>query len=398
MKFIADLHLHSKYSRAVSKDMTIPNLALWGEKKGIKVLGTSDWTHPLWLKELKRDLRPAEQGLFKHKDFDTRFLLSVEISQIYKKNNKVRKIHNLVFAPDFETVDKINAKLNKIGNLKSDGRPILGLDSEELLKTILDVDENCMLIPAHIWTPWFSLFGSRSGFDSIKECFGENSKYIYAIETGLSSDPPMNWRIKDLNNITILSFGDAHSLPKLGREATVFNCQLNYKSIINSIKNNKIIETLEFFPEEGKYHYDGHRDCDICFSPAETKKHKNICPKCGKELVIGVMNRVDELASQESKQRKHKGFRSLIPLQEVLSEVYGVGVQSKKVQNAYEELIKKDNEFDILLNKQIPGQLGLALKKMRKGDINISPGFDGEFGVVKIFSDKERQKEQKKLL
>lgn len=392
MKFIADLHLHSKYSRAVSPEMIIPNLALWGEKKGIKVLGTGDWTHPEWLKELKRDLRPAEPGLFKFKKYYTRFLLSTEISSIYKKDNKVRKIHNLVFAPDFKSVDKINGKLNKIGNLKSDGRPILGLDSEELLKIVLGVNENCILVPAHIWTPWFSLFGSRSGFDSIKECFGENSKYIYAIETGLSSDPAMNWRIKDLNNITILSFGDAHSLPKLGREATVFNCKLDYFSIIKSIKNNKIVETLEFFPEEGKYYYDGHRDCGICFAPEQTKKHKNICPKCGKELVVGVMNRVQELANQSAKQRKHAPLRSLIPLQEILSEVYGVGVNSKRVQSAYEELVEGDHEFNILLNKKMSGRLGLALERMRVGDINISPGFDGEFGKIKIFNKDDNKK------
>lgn len=389
MKFIADLHLHSKYSRAVSQQMTIPNLALWGEKKGIKVLGTGDWTHPQWLKELKRDLEPAEAGLFIYNN--TRFLLSTEISLIYKRLGKVRKVHHIIFAPDFKTVDKINKKLNKIGNLKSDGRPILGLDSEELLKIILE--HKGFLIPAHIWTPWFSMFGSRSGFDSIEECFGKLSKYIYAIETGLSSDPPMNWRIKDLDDRAIVSFGDAHSLPKLGREATIFNCDLSYKSIINNIKNNKISETLEFFPEEGKYHYDGHRLCKVSFSPQETKKHHRRCPKCGKELVIGVMNRVDELASRKPQQKNHAPFRYLIPLQEILSEVYQVGVNSKKVQNAYNELIKNNSEFDILLNKKVSGRLGLALEKMRQGDINIRPGFDGEFGIVKIFNNKDEKTE-----
>jgi len=389
MKFIADLHLHSKYSRAVSRAMTIPNLAFWGEKKGIQVLATGDWTHPLWLSELKRDLAPAEPGLFRYKNSKTRFLLATEISQIYKKSGQVRKIHNLIFAPNFKIAENINVRLSKIGNLKSDGRPILGLDSEELLKIILDINEDCLLIPAHIWTPWFSLFGSRSGFNQIAECFGKYAQYIYAVETGLSSDPIMNWRIKELNNKAIVSFGDAHSLSKLGREATVFNCSLSYSAIITAIKKKQISETLEFFPQEGKYHYDGHRLCGIGFSPEESRKHKNICPKCKKELVIGVMNRVEELSDQPPDPRSHSGFRYLIPLLEILSEVYGLGINSRKVQTAYEELTKEDNEFDILLNKDFPGRLGEALKKMRNGEVNIAPGFDGQFGKIKIFSAPE---------
>jgi len=304
MRFIADLHIHSKYSRATSRDMDVENLNKWAKIKGVKVLGTGDFTHPLWLKELKQKLESAEPGLFRmkkkgksslidndwlpnnnHNDEGTRFLLTSEISCIYSKNNRTRKIHIVVLAPDFSTVEKINTRLGWIGNLKSDGRPILGLDAKELAKIVLNTSQDCFIIPAHMYTPWFSLFGANSGFDSLEECFEEYAKYIHAGETGLSSDPAHSWRNSSLDRITLVSNSDAHSPSKIGREANLFDTDLTYPAIVEAIKSkdpNKFLETVEFFPEEGKYHYDGHRNCQICLTPQESKKIKNICPKCGK--------------------------------------------------------------------------------------------------------------------
>ena len=395
--FIADLHIHSKYSRATSRSMDIPNIAKYAKIKGIDLVAAPDWTHPKFFKELKKYLKPLGNGLFKYNK--THFLLSTEISSIYKKGDKTRKIHNLVLAPSLEIVDKINKKLNKIGNLKSDGRPILGLDARNLAEIVLSTSSDCMIIPAHVWTPWFSLFGANSGFDSIEECFEDYAKYIYALETGLSSDPGMNRRLSALDKITLISNSDAHSMAKLGREANIFNCQLNYKSIFNAIKNNKIIKTFEFFPEEGKYHFDGHRNCQICFSPEQTKKHKNICPKCGKQLTIGVAHRVGDLADRIMPIKKTP-FKRIIPLQEIISEALGVGPNTKTVQTEYDKLIKNFNtEFNILLNAKIEDLqkiaqplVAIGIKRMREGKVYIAPGFDGEFGKVSIFNKDEQQK------
>ncbi|MFH1392680.1 MAG: endonuclease Q family protein [bacterium] len=420
-RFIADLHIHSKYSRATSRNMNIPNIAKWAKIKGIDLIAAPDWTHGEWFKELKRDLKPLGNGLFEYnmseaniKRFPSRargsynqikFILVTELSCIYKKHDKVRKIHNLVFAPSFEIVDKINKNLGKNFNLKSDGRPILGLDAKNLLEIILTISKECLVVPAHAWTPWFSLFGSHSGFDSIEECFEEYSKYIYAIETGLSSDPAMNRRLSCLDKITLISNSDAHSPAKLGREANIFNCKLNYKSIINAIKKNKIIKTLEFFPEEGKYHFDGHRSCGVCLSPEQAKKYKNICPKCGKLLTIGVMHRVDDLADR----RNYQGsvlFKRLIPLQEIIAEALKVGVDTKTVALEYEKLIKKfKNEFDILLNikteeleKVAEPLVALGIKRVRQGKVHIKPGYDGEFGKVSIFGRESKEFNKQKSL
>jgi len=372
--------------------MDIPNIAKWAKIKGIDLVAAPDWTHPKFLRELKKDLRPSGNGLFKHSD--VHFLLCTEISSIYKKGDKTRKIHNLILAPSFEVVQKINKKLSKIGNLKSDGRPILGLDAKNLLEIVLTASKDCLVIPAHVWTPWFSLFGANSGFDSIEECFEEYSKHIYAMETGLSSDPDMNRKWSALDNITLISNSDAHSPSKLGREANIFNCDLNYKTIINAIKKNKIIKTLEFFPEEGKYHFDGHRNCNICLSPSK----KTICPKCNKPLTIGVLHRVLDLADR--KRPKKSNFKHLVPLQEILSEVFGVGPNTKTVNTEYEKLIKEfGSEFNVLLEASVPGVIGQAIKRVRQGKVLIKPGFDGEFGKVSIFTDKEREefKKQKSL-
>jgi len=433
MKFVADLHIHSKYSRATSKDMTLEELDRWADDKGIQVMATGDFTHPAWFDEIKEKLEPAEQGLFKLKPqykrktikgtlSETRFFLSTEISSIYSRpitsgGTKCYRIHNLIFAPDIETVEKINVQLGWIGNLKSDGRPILGLDARELAKIVFNTNAKAAIVPAHAWTPWFSIFGSMSGFDSIEECFGEYAKNIFAIETGLSSDPLMNWRLSKLDNIALISNSDSHSFQRIGRESNIFDTEVSYSGIIEAIKSGapkfngvrKFVATIEFFPEEGKYHFDGHRLCGIVFSPEESKKHKDICPKCGKKLTIGVMNRVEKLADRKIISSETKGFYqsydnrvpfyNLIPLDEIIAEVYGLGVASKKVKEEYINLIKNfGSELKILLEIKDEELKGLADEKIRQGikavrekRLKIRPGYDGEYGKVEIFSEEEKE-------
>ncbi|MCX6720145.1 MAG: endonuclease Q family protein [Candidatus Staskawiczbacteria bacterium] len=407
MRFIGDFHIHSKYSRAVSPLMDLENLDRWAIIKGIKVLGTGDFTHPKWLEHIKEKLSPAEPGLFLLRGYGspTRFILTSEISCIYKKNGKVRKVHIIILAPSLEVVEKINAKLNQIGNLHSDGRPILGLDAKDLAKIVLDVDENCLVIPAHAWTPWFSVFGSKSGFNSLEECFDEYTKYIYAIETGLSSDPAMNWRLSQLDNITLISNSDSHSPQKIGREANVFNTDLSYDGIATAIKTGnptsprlrgaRLLYTVEFFPEEGKYHYDGHRLCDLSLSPNQSKKYNNVCPKCGKPLVIGVLNRVGELADRPEGfvPKNAIPFKSLIPLNEIIAESIGVSTASKKVGEYYNKMIKNlGNEFKILLDlsqkeieKESSPEIAEGIIRVREGKVIVDPGYDGVYGKIKIF-------------
>jgi len=416
MSFIADFHIHSKYSRATSHDMDLESLDKWAKIKGIKVLGTGDFTHPEWLKNLKSKLEPAEPGLYNLKsqisnlksEDKTKFILTSEISCIYSKKNKVRKIHIIVFAPSFEAVDKINAQLGWIGNLKSDGRPILGLDAKELTKIVLNISGDCLVVCSHAWTPWFSVFGSRSGFDSLEECFDEYSKYIYAIETGLSSSPEMNWRLSALDKITLISNSDAHSAQKIGREANVFDTEISYPAITEAIKTKnpqKFLYTVEFFPEEGKYHYDGHRLCNISLSPEESKKYNNICPNCGKLLTIGVLNRVAELADrpQGFKPQNAIPFKSLIPLAEIIADCLGVLPGAKQVEKEYKNLIEKfDNEFEILLNASRSNLENVTLpeiaegsERVREGKISILPGYDGVYGKIKIFSKEEKKSSSK---
>ncbi|KKR89209.1 MAG: UvrD/REP helicase family protein [Candidatus Wolfebacteria bacterium GW2011_GWA2_42_10] len=416
MKFIADLHIHSKYSRATSPNMVLEELDRWADDKGILVMGTGDFTHPKWFKEIKEKLEPAEPGLFKLKPqykkktfketlAETRFLLSVEISGIYKKNGKVRRIHNLIFSPNIKIAEEINSQLGKIGNLKSDGRPILGLDSERLAEIIFNINSEAAIIPAHAWTPWFSIFGSMSGFDSIEECFGKYADKIFAIETGLSSDPAMNWQLSKLDNIALISNSDSHSLEKIGREANIFDTKLSYKGIIDAIKSGapKFVATIEFFPEEGKYHYDGHRNCDVIFHPDETAKHNGICPVCKKPLVIGVMNRVAKLADKknlkieiENNIRKYDDFTpyyNLVALRTIIAEAFAVGPTSKKVKAEYEKLVKIfGNELKILMEtdyddlKSAAGvKIAEGVKRVKEGKLKIRPGYDGEYGEVKIF-------------
>ena len=408
MRFIADLHIHSRYSRATSRDMSPEAIWKWAQLKGISVVGTGDFTHPEWIKELREKLEPAGNGLFKLKNkfrpdgipdscrANVFFPLSAEISCIYSKNEKLRKIHSIILAPDFESVLKINNELSKIGNLSADGRPILGMDAKHLLKIVIDSSTDAMLVPAHAWTPHFSVFGSASGFDSLEECFEYLTPNIHAIETGLSSDPKMNWRLSALDRITLISNSDAHSATKIGREANIFDTEVSYVSIIKAIKTKKgFVGTIEFFPEEGKYHFDGHRSCDVSFSPAETKKHNYLCPVCKKKVTVGVMHRVEELADRKEgfKPPGSPSFYSIIPLPEIIAETLKVGANSKKVNNEYFKLLEKlGNEFRILMDTSLKDieetgstLLMEAISRMRAGNVHIAPGFDGEYGKVKIF-------------
>ena len=411
MFFYADLHIHSKYSRATSKDCNLEQLALWAQKKGLNVISTGDFTHPAWFKEINEKLIPDGNGAYRLRpeiekqvfinDSPVRFVLSVEISTIYKKGDKTRKVHHVVFVPDLAAAVRFRDKLGAIGNINSDGRPILGLDSRDLLEITLESGENSFIIPAHIWTPWFSVMGSKSGFDSIEECYGDLSEHIFAVETGLSSDPQMNWKVSKLDKFRLVSNSDAHSPSKLAREATVFDTSPDYFSIMNALKTgNGYVGTVEFFPEEGKYHEDGHRKCNVCLSPEETKQVGGICPVCGKPLTIGVLNRVCELADRDFnstfKPQTAGQVFSLVPLPEIISEILKVGPASKSVTNEYERLIKKfGSEFSILqevpvedLSKDFP-LLGEGISRLRKGQVIKHAGFDGEYGVIRLFEDSE---------
>ena len=401
MKIIADLHVHSGFSRATSKDMNTATMALWARKKGINILGTGDFTHPVYFKNLQKTLKPAGNGLYTTPSEPSVFFMpTAEISSIYSQGGKVRRIHNIIMAPSLEIAGKINNTLGKRGNLSSDGRPILGTPAKDLLKIVMDISEDCLFVPAHAWTPWFSVFGSKSGFDSIEECFGEYSKYIYAIETGLSSDPEMNWRLSALDKISLISNSDAHSPGKLGREANVFECKMGYHEIIDAIRKKdktRFLYTLEFFPEEGKYHYDGHRLCNILFSPAESKRHSNICPVCKKPLTVGVMNRVDELADRQEGFAHPNAIPSIhmVPLAEIISEALDIGVNTAGVKREYEKLTGLYPELTILMDLPDDGLLKIAgskiaegIIKVRAGDINIVPGYDGVYGEISIFSKK----------
>ncbi|MFA5947198.1 MAG: endonuclease Q family protein [Patescibacteria group bacterium] len=407
MRIIADLHVHSRFSRACSKDLTLENNALWCEKKGVNVLGTGDFTHPLWFKEIEEKLVEAEPGLYKLKSGEhskMRFMMTSEVSQIYKRGGKVRRVHNLIFAPNIETVKKINAWLDeKKFNRKSDGRPIIGIDSEDLYRELKNIDDKIVLAPAHAWTPWFSVFGSKSGFDSLEDCYGEMSKEIFAIETGLSSDPIMNRALSVLDQLSLISNSDAHSPQNFGREANVFEideAMLSFAELMRVLRDRDLVHflyTIEFYPEEGKYHVDGHAPCGLTFEPKETKRLGGLCPKCGKLITVGVTSRVADLADRPidlSSMKGHVPFKSIVPLPEVLAECLNVSsVSSKKVIALYEVMITKlGNEFSILLDipvAEIRSQFGdtvaEAIARVRSGKLSITPGYDGIFGVVKIF-------------
>lgn len=433
MEYVCDLHLHSKYSRAVSPSMNLETMAFWATKKGLNVLSTGDWTHPMWIREIKQNLKEAEEGLFRLKTDKTssmRFLLSVEISSIYSQGGQVRRIHNLIFSPSIETCEKINAELVKRGcNLGSDGRPIIGLSSINLCELVFSIDEKAMIIPCHIYTPWFSMFGSKSGFDTVGECFGEFSDRIYGVETGLSSDPYMNWQIKDLEKRSILSFSDAHSPAKMGREATVFmtkdglDKKITFKDISEAIQrkpdaNFKIGYTIEFYPEEGKYHYTGHRNCNYFQVPDTTRKEGTLCPVCKRPLTVGVMHRVEDLAkngfAKEVSKLSNSGvkwildpgkihppFVKLVPLNEIIAESLHSTVASQKVKDLFDMLcLTFGSEINILLKVPISDIAKIAgervaggVEKVRKGDIDIHPGYDGLYGVVKIWKEEEKKEQ-----
>lgn len=430
--YIADLHIHSRYSMATSKFLTPEYLDLWARKKGIHILGTGDFIHPLWREELKEKLEPAEPGLYKLKpelrlseipssSFDPRFMISGEISTIYKKNGRTRKVHSLILLPGLEEADLLSGELGKIGNIHSDGRPILGLDYHDLLDIALTVCLETMYIPAHIWTPHFSVLGAFSGFNSMEECFEELTPHIHAVETGLSSDPPMNWSVPSLNRYQLISNSDAHSPSKLGREATLLATGLSYREIYDAIQTGKgLAGTLEFFPQEGKYFMDGHRKCGVCLSPEEAIKLKGICPVCGKKLTTGVLHRVQDLAALSASKPDfnmpaasanlltnntfpsstepnsiaavHTPFESISPLPELIATAEGFSPSSVKVSRIYEKLLKElGNEFFLLREAETENiaavsseKIAKAVTRLRQGKIHWNPGFDWQFGSMEL--------------
>lgn len=437
MQIIADLQLHSRFSRAVSSAMTIPNIAMWAKRKGIGLVATGDWTHPLWFREIEQSLEETGNGLLRIKKPNEEglpdFMLATEVSCIYSQGGKTRRVHTLIWVPTIDSARKISQQMTKQGcNLLSDGRPIVGLTSMQIAELVFVIEPKALIIPAHAWTPWFSVYGSLGGFDSIDEAFGPYASQIYAIETGLSSNPAMNWRVKELDARAIVSFSDAHSGPKLGREATVFNIPegvLSYDSIYAAIRNGAVFKkdepsiayTIEFYPEEGKYHYTGHRSCQVRQTPVETRQKGAVCPVCGKSLTVGVMHRVDDLAGRTEKEVglihempwdnmiKAQMYRSevfsgrppfimMVPLQEIISEAIGSPVTSPKVQLPYSRLTSEvGNEFHILLSAglddiaRVAGDMvAQGIDRVRRGELTIDPGYDGVFGVVKIWHHGEK--------
>ena len=418
MEKILDLHIHSRYSRACSANLELPKIAKACEQKGIDIVVTGDFTHPAWIKHIKENLVEDKKGIYKLK-YDssrTRFILGTEISCIYKHKDATRRVHLLILAPSIEVVEKFNAILTEKGvNIRSDGRPIMGLSAKAVLQIILDIDPGFMMIPAHIWTPWFAVFGSKSGYNALEDCFEELTPHIRAGETGLSSDPAMNHRLSALDNITLVSNSDAHSLNNLGREANVFDLKENftYNDILQILKTGdrkKFLYTIEFYPEEGKYHHDGHAVCEICLTPKETKKNKFLCPKCKKPVTVGVLHRVEDLADREEEKIDQNNFiphKYIVPLKEVIAKVFGVGVASKKVVKEYELMLKNlGSEFYILLKadiKQIEKivsdkNVSLAIANMRSGNVKVKPGYDGIFGSVEVIPPKQKLGEKQSRL
>jgi len=411
MQYIVDFHLHSKYARSCSPNLTLENIEQAAKEKGINIVGTGDFCHPAWYKEISSKLEEAYQGLYKlkgSKNSGVLFLLSNEISCIYSQGGKTRRLHICILAPNLDFVTKLNSTLEKRGcKLGSDGRPIIGMSAKELLKICLEIDEKHLTIPAHIWTPWFAMFGSKSGFDSIEECYEELAPHIHAVETGLSSDPIMNWQVSNLDKVMLVSNSDAHSLENLGREANVWDLiEPSFTEIYNMFKSRdkkKFLYTIEFFPEEGMYHIDGHRACDFSCLPEQTKKLNNICPKCKKPLTIGVLNRVDNLSDRKEKDINSSDFvpyKSIVPLREIIADALGVGKQSKQVKLLYQQMVRLgQSEFNVLLNlteeeisKVSSSVIARGIIKIRNKDLELIPGFDGRYGEIKVFADSEKIK------
>ena len=396
MRLIADLHIHSRFSRATSRDMDLPHLSQWAKWKGIDVLGTGDFTHPDWFRELTENLVPAGEGIYRHGE--TLFLLTAELSAIWSQDGRVRRVHFLVLAPDLAGVARINRELSRLGNLSADGRPTFGISGERLVTTVLGACPEAVVIPAHAWTPWYSIFGANSGFDSLEEALGEAAQHVFAIETGLSSDPAMNWRLSALDRLSLVSFSDAHSPSRLGREACVFDLpEPSYRGLVDAIRSKdraRFLYTIEFFPQEGKYHYDGHRACGVVFSPKETQASGGRCPMCGRPLTVGVMHRVEALADRP------EGFvppsaipyRSLVPLEEIIAQVLRLGRATKGVREEYMRLVTHfGSEFRILLDlpeeelaPATPPKILTAIRKVRAGELEIRPGYDGVYGEIRI--------------
>ena len=399
-QFIADFHIHSRYSRACSKDLTVAELAKWATIKGIGVLGTGDFTHPLWLEELKNTLRDTGRGLFEHGGVE--FLLTSEVNTLFYKGGKAHQIHHLLFAPSLEAVERINRELEAFGSLSIDGRPTLRMEAWRLVEVVLGADPRCLIVPAHAWTPWFAIFGSTSGFDAVEECFEHQAKHIYALETGLSSDPAMNWRLKALDRYTLISNSDAHSARRIGREANVFDCARDYDTIAATLKTKdrtKLRYTLEFVPEEGKYHYDGHRACRVRWTPAETKRHNQRCPVCGRKVTVGVMHRVDALADRPEGETPANAipFKRIVQLDEIIADAMGVGTGTQTVEREYQKLIYAcGTEFNVLLvapeddlRRATTAKIADGILRMREGRVSVEPGFDGEYGKIHLFDDAE---------
>ncbi len=400
MRIVADLHVHSKYSRATSREMGVESLARWARWKGINLLGTGDFTHPTYFAELRAAMEPDGAGLLRLKkgDRDLRFMLTVEVSNVYSQDGAVHRIHTLIFAPSFEAAAKLNLALGRLGKLSADGRPTFGISASDLAELTLSVAPDAFLVPAHAWTPWYSVFGANSGFDSVEECYGQAAKEIHAIETGLSSDPAMNWRWSALDRVALISNSDAHSPSRLMREANVFDTELSYRGILEAIRAKdprRFLFTIEFFPEEGKYHYDGHRACEIVWAPAETRKHHGRCPVCGKSVTVGVLHRVENLSDRPEGWEPPEAIRAvhLVPLRELIAEALGQGVETTGVEQEYLRLVQAGgNELAILLDlpeaelaRFCPPRIVEGIRRMRAGQVTIRPGYDGVYGVVKVF-------------
>ncbi|MFH1790428.1 MAG: endonuclease Q family protein [Candidatus Omnitrophota bacterium] len=393
--FIADFHIHSKYSRATSKDMDIEHISEWARRKGIALMGTGDFTHPAWLNELKEALKEEGHGIFSHKNVF--YILTAEVNNIFFRHGRTRRVHNIIFAPSFKAADEINSALARFGTLHADGRPVLNLQCGEMVKRLKDIDEDVFVVPAHVWTPHFGLFGAKTGFDSIEECFGNETRRIYALETGLSSDPAMNRRLSSLDGFCLISNSDAHSPAKIGREANVFSEKVGYRELIDILRGknkNKFMFTVEFFPEEGKYHWDGHRKCAARLSPRETRDLGGMCPVCGGRVTVGVLNRVEKLSDRDCAVYPEgaPSFRRLVPLAEIIAETLDAGAGTLKVSREYMRLVSVfGSEFHLLLEAEEndiiekcgPG-IAQAVLNVRKGNVKISPGYDGEYGTVGI--------------
>ncbi len=398
MKFYADFHIHSRYSRATSPEMDLDHIAEWAKYKGLGLVGTGDFTHPAWFRELKLKLEPRGNGLFHYKGVD--FILTAEVSNIFSKNGRTRKIHNLVFAPSLEAAGEVNRRLRSHASLEVDGRPILPIYASRLVELVLKADPANFVVPAHIWTPHFSLFGSNSGFDAIEECYEDQTEHIFALETGLSSDPPMNWRLSALDRFSLISNSDCHSPAKLGREANAFDCELDYAAVREALRakdRSKFLYTIEFFPEEGKYHYDGHKPCAVRMTPAECKRHKNLCPKCGKKATVGVLHRVDDLADRPEDEAPAGAIpcKHLIPLEEIIAAAKDMGTGTQTVLREYHKLITTfGSEFSILLETPeselvtaTDRRIAEGIMRVRAGRVRVLPGYDGEYGEIRVFEE-----------